>query len=194
MEHKREKRIEFTQQQVSLAAALVLMLIFLAFMVGQGYFLESSILEHSYFLLNSNDSVLEPGRYYAEDLDEYCDQGEMRALVPHQGSKQESSKKNDQKVQHVQRYYAQLKGFGTVKAAQLLSEQLKRYHIPTLIVKRISRTVSGVEQCWYQVITELYTNKDTLSSITKKAQRIVGIKNCVMHEVSREIQKIEKER
>lgn len=191
MEHNREKRIEFTQQQVSLAAALVLMLIFLAFMVGQGYFLESSILESSYSLLSSNDSVLEPGRYYAEDLSEDSD---LLALVPHQGSKQESSKKNDQHVQYVQRYYAQLKGFGTVEAAQLLSEQLKRHHIPTQIVKRISRTVSGVEQCWYQVITELYTNKDVLSRVTKKAQRILGINDCVIHEVSRDIQKMEKER
>jgi cell division protein FtsN len=75
------------------------------------------------------------------------------------------------------RYYAQLIGFGTEKAAQLFVKKLAVKGIETEIKKRVSKTVKGRTSYWYQVVTTTYTNKDDLSELVNKIAKEENIKD-----------------
>jgi|SRR4030095_1404576 len=61
-----------------------------------------------------------------------------------------------------QKYYAQLIGFGTEKAAEQFVKKVCVYGFVTEIKKRVSKTVKGRVSYWYQVVTAPYSNKNDL--------------------------------
>jgi len=67
-------------------------------------------------------------------------------------------------------YYAQLIGFGTLKAAERFVEDAKKEGFKTTIVKKVSKTSRGKTIYWYQVITERFTNKEELLRIVERIQ------------------------
>jgi len=75
------------------------------------------------------------------------------------------------------RYYAQLIGFGTEKAAHLFVKKLAAKGIETEIKKRVSKTVKGRTSYWYQVVTTTYTNKDDLSELVSRISKEENIKD-----------------
>lgn len=75
------------------------------------------------------------------------------------------------------RYYAQLIGFGTEKAAQLFVKKLAAKGIETDVKKRMSKTVKGNTSYWYQVVTTQYSNKDDLSALVDKLAKEENIKD-----------------
>lgn len=75
------------------------------------------------------------------------------------------------------RYYAQLIGFGTEKAAQLFVKKLASKGIDTEIKKRVSKTVKGRTSYWYQVVTFAYTNKNDLSELVDRITKEENIKD-----------------
>lgn len=82
-----------------------------------------------------------------------------------------------------QKYYAQLIGFGTEKAAELFVKRVALQGITTEIKKRVSTTAKGRTSYWYQVVTPAYSNKDDLSIVVNqlvKAERLkdVCIRTC----------------
>lgn len=77
----------------------------------------------------------------------------------------------------VARYYAQLIGFGTEKAAQLFVNKLAAKGIETEIKKRTSKTVKGRVSYWYQVVTAAYSNKNDLVVLVDKIAKEENIKD-----------------
>jgi len=62
-------------------------------------------------------------------------------------------------------YYAQLIGFGTLKAANRFVNRLQQKNIPVEVKKRISRTARGKKITWYQVVTKKYNDKSVLEKL-----------------------------
>ncbi|MBN1549521.1 SPOR domain-containing protein [Candidatus Babeliales bacterium] len=62
------------------------------------------------------------------------------------------------------RFYAQLAGFGTQKAAEKLVRKLQSQGILTEVSRRVSKTAKGKTIAWYQVITPDYLTKDSLEA------------------------------
>jgi len=65
----------------------------------------------------------------------------------------------------ISRFYAQLIGFGTEKAAQKFAQKLVEKNIPVEVKKRTSKTAKGKVTYWYQVVTAPYENKNDLIAI-----------------------------
>lgn len=79
--------------------------------------------------------------------------------------------------EETQRYYAQLIGFGTEKAAQLFVKKLSAKGIETEVKKRVSKTVKGHTSYWYQVVTAAYSNKNDLMSVVDRLAKEENIKD-----------------
>jgi septal ring-binding cell division protein DamX len=76
-------------------------------------------------------------------------------------------------------YYAELIGFGRLKAAQSFVDKLKNQGYQVVIKKRVSKIGNGKVINWYQVVTQTYANKFELQKILeiiKKTERLQGIK------------------
>lgn len=76
-----------------------------------------------------------------------------------------------------QRYYAQLIGFGTEKAAQLFVKKLAAKGIETEVKKRVSKTVKGHTSYWYQVVTTAYSSRSDLSAVVDRLAKEENIKD-----------------
>lgn len=82
----------------------------------------------------------------------------------------------EQTIAENHRYYAQLIGFGTEKAAQLFVQKLAKKGIETEVKKHVSKTAKGNTSYWYQVVTAPYNNKDDLSVLVDKLAKEENIK------------------
>ena len=88
---------------------------------------------------------------------------------------------NDQKADvEAVRYYAQLIGFGTEKAAQSFVQKLSKKGIDTEIKKRSSKTAKGNISYWYQVVTTAYTDKNRLDELVTRITKEENIKDATI--------------
>jgi len=69
------------------------------------------------------------------------------------------------------KYYAQLAGFRTAKAASKLSTRLGDRGVPSEVKRRVSRTARGAEHAWYQVITTVYNDRSKLKDVVDRVCR-----------------------
>lgn len=69
-------------------------------------------------------------------------------------------------------YYAQLIGFGTQRAAELFVQKLHKNNIMVQVKKRTSTTARGKRVLWYQVVTDIYSNRDQLTALVQSIQKI----------------------
>ena len=65
------------------------------------------------------------------------------------------------------RYYAQLIGYGTKKAADSFVQKLQNQYTPVLVKSRKSKTAQGRTITWYQVVTKPFSDRDALESLTQ---------------------------
>ncbi len=97
-------------------------------------------------------------------------------------SEERSNAENNQDVSlslSSDRYYAQLIGFGTAKAAERFVRKLARKGIEVQSKKRVSKTAKGRTITWYQVVTPPYANKndlETLVSILVKKEKLKDVR------------------
>jgi len=75
------------------------------------------------------------------------------------------------------KYYAQLIGFGTLKAANRFVNRLQKKGIPVEVKKRISRTVRGRIIAWYQVVTKEYADKSVLEKLVTTLKKDEKLKD-----------------
>jgi hypothetical protein len=68
-------------------------------------------------------------------------------------------------------YYAQLIGFGTLRAADKFAERLQQKNFPVKVVEKHSKTAQGKKIIWYQVVTETFDKKDDLIVFTQKIEK-----------------------
>lgn len=81
---------------------------------------------------------------------------------------QESQKRlevvsSDQK--EIIKYYAELIGFGTNRAAEKFANKLKKDNISVSVKRRRSKTAKGRVITWYQVVTERFSNRNDLIAL-----------------------------
>lgn len=67
-------------------------------------------------------------------------------------------------------YYAQLAGFGTMRAAQHFANRLHKKEISVIVKKRQSRSMRGKFVSWYQVVTEKFNDKGDLEALIKRLE------------------------
>ncbi len=70
-----------------------------------------------------------------------------------------------------EQYYAQLIGFGTFKAAHQFTNRLLHKNISVSVRKRQSKTTKGKVITWYQVITDVFNNKDALIELVETVKK-----------------------
>lgn len=75
------------------------------------------------------------------------------------------------------RYYAQLIGFGTEKAAHLFVKKLASKGIDTEVKKRTSESAKGRISHWYQVVTNAYADKNELLQLVDRIAKEENIKD-----------------
>jgi len=68
-------------------------------------------------------------------------------------------------------FCAQLVGFGTAKKAKQFVERLAKKGVTTHVRERKSKTARGKTIVWYQVVTDLYTNKNVLIGLVEKVKQ-----------------------
>jgi len=75
----------------------------------------------------------------------------------------------EQKIQAAQKsnekYYAELIGFGTNRAAEKFANKLKKDNISVTVKRRRSKTAKGRVITWYQVVTEKFSNRNDLIAL-----------------------------
>ncbi len=74
-------------------------------------------------------------------------------------------------------YYAQLIGFGTLKAANRFVNRLQKKGISVEVKKRISKTVRGKIIAWYQVVTKKYNDKSVLEKLVATLKKDEKLKD-----------------
>lgn len=75
-------------------------------------------------------------------------------------------------------YYAELVGFGSLKAAQEFAQRLESKKISVTVKKRESRTAKGKKIAWYQVITGHFKERSELMALVdrlKQEERLKGV-------------------
>lgn len=81
-------------------------------------------------------------------------------------------------VEPSERYYAQLVGFGTAKAANAFARRLQNKSMPVKVNTRRSKSAKGKIISWYQVVTHPFDTKDELETLVEKIskeERIKGV-------------------
>ncbi len=146
-----DTRIELTQQQVSFAAAFVLLLSFFAFMAG----------------------------YFSGNEIEECEMVSIPIALAHVSRAESSVHVSCQSSEGSLRktYSASLGNYAQKHEAEQLIRELKEHGIPTEICQRESRTVKGDAFFWYTVSIGPVTEKDEFSMLLGKAQLCIRKKN-----------------
>jgi len=75
-------------------------------------------------------------------------------------------------------YYAELVGFGSLRAAQEFAERLQAKGISVIVKKRESRTAKGKKIAWYQAITHQFKERSELMALVdrlKQEERLKGV-------------------
>ncbi len=78
-----------------------------------------------------------------------------------------------------ERYYAQLVGFGTNKAAQKCAQKLQKKGVSVTVKTRHSTTAKGRKIAWYQVVTQPYNDRGKLENLVDriaKEERLKGVR------------------
>lgn len=70
----------------------------------------------------------------------------------------------------VQEFYAQLAGFGTMRAAQHFASRLQKKEVSVIVKKRQSRSSRGRFVSWYQVVTEKFNDRGDLEALVKRLE------------------------
>ena len=76
-------------------------------------------------------------------------------------------------------FYAELIGFGTLRAANNFAQKLKKQGFSVVVKRRVSRTPKKRRITWYQVITEKFDNKSDLIAfvdIIKDKEKLKGVR------------------
>lgn len=98
--------------------------------------------------------------------------------VPAEGGKNPNKATSDVVIKG-QEYYAELIGFGRLKAAQSFVDKAKKKGYPVYLRQRVGKTGGGKVIHWYQAITEKFKDKEKLNQLLeaiKRTERIHGIK------------------
>ena len=173
-------------RQLSLVVAIILLLAFFIFMTG--YFLGKRKAVEQFTQNMQQEAVADKIYTMVLSAQENQSSSDDTLLVTHADDNSVASsligyeevaisRATSATPEETQKYYAQLIGFGTEKAAQLFVKKLSVKGIETEVKKRASKTAKGHTSYWYQVITAQYDNKNDLLQIVDKLSKEENIKD-----------------
>jgi len=180
----RHTSIEVTNRQIGWVIAVVMMISLGSFSVG--YFLGEKKaadrfvhrVEQDVFAdkIYSSMCSLYDGESESESpaengpVEQAEQANEEGAALANQEEEQENSSAIEKMVSN-NAFYAQLVGFGTSKKAKLFVDRLANKGIVVHMRERKSKTARGKNICWYQVVTDPYTDKNALVSLVEKVKQ-----------------------
>jgi hypothetical protein len=136
-----DARVEFSQQQMSFAAALILLLIFCSFMVGYFCGATRSDATRSGATRDAEGTQESPDRHsIGERLSNEVIAGEGHTIV----------------------YYASLAHCASRAAAALLVQRIRDYGVEAHIFEHLSTAISGESKPWYEIMTGCFLERDEL--------------------------------
>lgn len=141
-----------TNRQVSWLTASIVVLAFCIFIAGYVLGQKKALEEYS-----STGKGIFSSSYGQIDGNKNLLEDELSASLNHESTSKQ--------------YYAQLIGFGTLRAADKFAERLQQKNFPVKVVEKHSKTAQGKKIIWYQVVTETFDKKDDLIVFTQKIEK-----------------------
>lgn len=175
MPEKDQKIIEFSQQRASHIIAGLLVCAFFIFIAGYYWGKKTSIETLTEQLVQ--DSLAD------KMLCAFCclnDESDNKAATIETETQDDTSKiaqeaAQPDKNQSPKLYYAQLAGFGSLKAAKKCEADLHRNGYNVKSVERHSQTAKGQTRTWYQLVTENESNKEILIEKVDRIKRLAKL-------------------
>lgn len=153
--HNYNNVLYLTNRQVSWLTVSIVLLSFFIFIAG--YFLGQRKAIEQFNELTDQNLVADADTQHNSALQEHVSYDLPDPLPIH-------NKHHDVEKQ----YYAQLIGFGTLRAAERFVDRLQQKNMPVKVVERHNKTAQEKEIIWYQVVTEHFDNKDDLIACVQK--------------------------
>ena len=156
-----DARVEFSQQQMSFAAALILLLIFCSFIVG--YFCGAT---RSDATSDVEEIRVSSGRHIA---------GVRYDLIDGEG--------------HTMVYYASLAHCASRAAAALLVDRVRDYGVEAHIVEQVSTAISGESKPWYEIVTGYFLERNELVLLMQQIKPHISEYSIFEHSIGHRTQK-----
>lgn len=169
-------------RELSWVIALALVLSFLMFSFGYFWGQRRAV---SQFLYKVKEESFADGitySFYAMNPQETDDDDDAHATSE---SAEPETEANEELVAKIEKpavegpktvYVAPLVGFGTLHAANIFAQRVKKRGIPVVVKQRSSKTQRGRKIVWYQAVTNEYSTKDELEKVIAQIQEKEKIK------------------
>ncbi len=171
----RHTSIEVTNRQIGWIAALVIVISLGSFSVG--YFRGEKKAAERFVARVEQDALADQVyssvcSFYENDTDaDLQAENTMNEQTNHDPAHQEQAPENEKNITNSMLFYAQLIGFGTSKKAKQFVDRLTKKGITVHMRERESKTARGKRICWYQVVTDPYSDKNQLITLVEKLKR-----------------------
>ncbi len=166
------KRMEVSQQQVSVAAAFCLLLAFFMFIAGvrvAARLTSDSFTDTMYtaFCSVAGLEVKNSGTPFHRDF-----------VTPEFLTDDALQIEQNTQEQFVmeERYYARFGGYNTLKEADDCVQKLSGYGILVKPIARLSKTGSGKQRLWYAVVTQTLQSKEDLFALIRRSKQILKVR------------------
>lgn len=177
-------------RQLSTIVAFIMLIPFMSFLGGYffGIHFGAEDFTHRVEQESFTDQIYASLCVTPQEKDENCVVTQDESIEPAQAVDIDASSiagtpENNDKASIVEptlskeRFYAQLIGFGTSRAANNFVQRMEEDGITTSIKTRKSKTSKGKVVSWYQVVTEPYANKSELLRIVERIKEKEKIKD-----------------
>lgn len=137
---------------------------------------QNSFADHvysSFYALYEQNGELsgeEPIQAHNIQEEQKTDKAEQSILISTDNSKKDQQYMVEE-IMPSEQYYAEIIGYGTQKAADQFAQKLQKQKLPVRVKTRQSSNEQGKNKKWYQVTTELFTDRKALEALTDRIAR-----------------------
>lgn len=190
-QNNKEAGLFIANRELSWAISLALLLSFLMFCAGYFWGQRKAVAQFLYKVKEESFADNVTYSLYAMNPQESTDD-EAEESTQQEAQEVEQTEVETKEIESVETtepikpqqgsttiYVAPLVGFGTLHAANLFAQRVKKLEIPVIVKQRSSTTQRGRKIVWYQAVTEEYTEKAELEkiiAIIKQKENIKEVK------------------
>lgn len=188
-DHKGSKELQLSQQQLSHVVASLLLMAFFIFMAGY-YWGKRNTIEPisdsladqvSYGFCSLYDFQGDSNEDGSETKEEPSAEALPQSSIDLKSHSQDVENNGIIEVKQAKKaqdsYYAQLFGANSLKRAQACAGMLKQRGFDVVVATRTSKTASGKEMAWYQVVTAPMHDKELLEEQVEQMKKIAKLKD-----------------
>jgi hypothetical protein len=178
-----------TKRQASAFTTITLLLLVGALIVGYFWGQKSAIKEFTNKVMEDSFADQVSHSFYSltggssEKNDEGADLQSNSELqkIEQDGENEPNAQaqSEDQRVKPIKTFYAELVGFGSMKAANQFVNKMQKKGYNILIRQRISKTSRGKKVSWYQAVTQNFDDMSKLKDLIeriKSSEKLYGVK------------------